>query len=345
MTAPMRSIDDGDAWDDHLRTIPQPHLLQSHAWGEFKSRWGWSTHRFAWGNAEAPEALAQVLVRRVARLPFVVAYIPKGPLLARRHDASLWRFVLGDLVGWARMRGVTYLKIDPDVPTTDVEVAEGWRRSGWHRSDDDIQFPNTMISDLSQGEAALWAAMKPKTRYNIGLSERRGVTVRTGGHDDLATFYRLYVETGARGGFGVRSYAYYADIWSTWLDQGQAGVLLAEHGGKALAGVIPVRFGHTAWYLYGASTPSGRDLMPSYAAQWASLKWAIQAGCTVYDWWGGPTVLAEEDPLWGVYRFKQGFGAQWVEQVGAWDFPLNRAAYTSYLWLNQWRRRWIARRL
>ena len=59
--------------------------------------------------------------------------------------------------------------------------------------------------------------------------------------------------------------------------------------------------------------------MASYLAQWESVRWAIEAGCLNYDWWGGPTEMKESDPLWGVYRFKSGFGAQLVNQLGAYD--------------------------
>ena len=42
------------------------------------------------------------------------------------------------------------------------------------------------------------------------------------------------------------------------------------------------------------------------------------------DWWGAPDALDESDPMWGVYRFKQGFGGEFTPSIGAWDFPSNR---------------------
>ena len=79
-----------------------------------------------------------------------------------------------------------------------------------------------------------------------------------------------------------------------------------------MAGLILFRFGPTAWYFYGASTAQSRDLMPNHALQWAAMRWAKAAGCTRYDWWGAPDVLDESDPMWGVYRFKQGFGGEFT---------------------------------
>jgi lipid II:glycine glycyltransferase (peptidoglycan interpeptide bridge formation enzyme) len=201
-----------------------------------------------------------------------------------------------------------------------------------------------MLSDLAGDEETLLAAMKSKTRYNIGLARRRGVTVRRGGEGDFAAFFGLYAQTGSRAGFGIRSAEYYQDVWRTLLRRGRAVVILAELEGRPLAGVIPVRFGRTAWYLYGASGDAGREHMPAYLAQWDSIRWAMEQGCERYDWWGGPSVLDESDPLWGVYRFKLGFGARLAPSLGAWDLPVQRARYRLFRRMERWRRALIAAR-
>lgn len=326
----MRPITESDRWDEIVLSLPRPHLLQSRAWGDVKARWGWRVYRFAWGQPGREQAVAQLLVRRAGQLPLALGYLPRGPLLADLDDAGLWDRVLGDLERWARSRRLAVVKMDPDVPADAQAVEALWRRRGWRASDEQIQFPNTMVSDLSGGEAALWAAMKQKTRYNVGLARRRGVTVRSGGLGDLDVLFDLYAATAQRTGFALRTKAYYLDAWSMFLAQDQAAVLLAEREGEALAAVFPVAFGDTAWYLYGASADAGREHMPAYLAQWASLEWALARGCRRYDWWGGPTLLEESDSLWGVYRFKEGFGATWVPQLGAWDFAPLPALFRAY---------------
>jgi lipid II:glycine glycyltransferase (peptidoglycan interpeptide bridge formation enzyme) len=165
-----------------------------------------------------------------------------------------------------------------------------------------------MITELAGGEAALLAEMKSKTRYNLRLAERRGVKVTLGTAQDLGAFFEMYRATARRGGFAIRARAYYLDAWSTFLAGGQGALLLALRHGEPLAGAFPVAYGPTTWYLYGASADEGREHMAAYAAQWASLRWALERGCRSYDWWGGPTQLTESDPMWGVYRFKEGFG-------------------------------------
>lgn len=339
-----RAVHDPAPWDALVRALPAPHLLQGWAWGDLKARWGWTAARLAWVDpAGRPVAAAQVLTRPVGRLPLRVGYVPKGPLLARPDDPDAWAGVLAGLEAWARAAGLVQVKIDPDVPLAAAPVAARWRARGWRPSAEQIQFPNTMVSDLAGGEPAVWAQLKPKTRYNVRLAERRGVTVRHGGAGDLDAFHAMYAETAARAGFGLRARAYYDDAWRTYLDRGDATVILAERDGQALAGVIPVAFGDAVWYLYGASADAGREHMPAHLVQWESLRWAIARGARRYDWWGGPTTADPRDPLAGVGRFKEGFGAALVRQQGAWDFPAGRVRYALYHAAGRARRAWIGR--
>jgi lipid II:glycine glycyltransferase (peptidoglycan interpeptide bridge formation enzyme) len=321
------------AWDAALLSLPNPHVLQSWAWGETKAQTGWRAKRLLWQEDGRPVAAAALLVRRLhPRLPVAVAYVPKGPILDWSNPA-LMEEVLGRLEAEARRARGLFVKIDPDVradtPLGQLVVVTLARR-GWRSSAEQIQFRNTMVSDLTPDEDALLAGMKPKWRYNVRLAERKGVVVRDGAAADLPVFYQMYVETGSRDGFLVRPYAYYQTIWERFLATGLAHLLLAEVEDRPAAGLILFRFGPTAWYFYGASTSQGRELMPNHALQWAALRWAKAAGCTRYDWWGAPDTLNESDPMWGVYRFKAGFGGEFVPWVGAWDYPVSRPGYWLY---------------
>ena len=165
---------------------------------------------------------------------------------------------------------------------------------------------------------------------NIRLAAKKGVAVRLGTLADLPTFYTMYVETGERDGFIVRPYDYYHDAWGTFIGDGLAQLFLAEFEDQPLGGILLFRYGPTAWYMYGASRDAHRNLMPNYLLQWEAIRWAKQQGVTLYDWWGAPDVVDESDPMYGVYRFKDGFGAQFAPSTGAWDFPVNRRLYQVY---------------
>jgi peptidoglycan pentaglycine glycine transferase (the first glycine) len=154
--------------------------------------------------------------------------------------------------------------------------------------------------------------------------------VRVGRPDDLPLFYDMYAETGRRDDFIIRPFAYYLDAWGAFVEAGLACLFLAEYEGEPLAGLIAFHLGQRAWYMYGASTDKHRNLMPNHLLQWEAIRWAKGEGCTVYDMWGAPDVLSEDDPLWGVYRFKEGFGGQFVRHIGAYDYPVSQPFYSFY---------------
>jgi lipid II:glycine glycyltransferase (peptidoglycan interpeptide bridge formation enzyme) len=172
--------------------------------------------------------------------------------------------------------------------------------------------------------------MKSKTRYNVHLAKRRGVKVRLGGLTDLPIFYDMYVETSSRDEFIIRPFVYYHDAWRTFIEANLAQLFIAEYEAQPLAGLILFCFGKKVWYMYGASSALHRNLMPNHLLQWEAIRWAKAQGYTVYDLWGAPDVLDKSDPLWGVYKFKEGFGDQFVCHIGAYDYPVSRFLYQLY---------------
>jgi lipid II:glycine glycyltransferase (peptidoglycan interpeptide bridge formation enzyme) len=200
----------------------------------------------------------------------------------------------------------------------------------WIFSEEQVQFRNTVMVDLSAAEDDLLTRMKSKTRYNIRLAERRGVMVRPGGVEDIDLLYRMYAHTALRDDFTIRGQAYYQAVWTTFFRAGLAEPLIAEVDGQPVGGAVIFRFGGRAWYMHGMSLDAHREKMFTYRLQWEAMLRAKAAGCHTYDMWGAPDTFSEDDMLWGVYRFKDGFGGQVVRTLGAWDFPVRRLIYTSY---------------
>ena len=332
------------AWNTALGRLPKPHALQSWVWAEFKSRWGWSMHPRLLTIAESswePLAAAMVLKRPIPRTPFCVLYVPKGPIF-NTSDAGLRQTVLAELERIARNERAIFIKIDPDVVKS-WEYGELERPSpigsrfikelkarGWRFSDDQIQFRNTVELDLTQSEEDLLAAMKQKTRYNIRLAGRKGITVRQGTVADLPLIGQMYAETAERDGFGIRPLDYYLDIWQAFMEAGMGQPLIAEYEETAVAALFLVRFGQRALYMYGASTNEERNRMPTYLLQWEAICWAKSHGCTIYDFWGAPDEFVETDRMWGVWRFKSGFNGTVVQHIGAWDYPVRPWLYKLY---------------
>jgi len=344
MTIELQIISDEDpvAWNDCIGQLGGGHLLQSWEWGEIKRRYGWRPVRLIWRQGGRPVAAAQLLLRSAAR-GLTLAYCPRGPLLSW-GEPGLVNQILTDLPQLAADAGAFSLKIDPAIPLGEEnlesqslaqsapgsQIQAALRAGGWRFSPEQVQFRNTLVLDIRPSEEDLLAGMKQKTRYNVRLASRRGVKVRQGGMGDLDMLYRIYAETSLRDGFAIRDREYYRMVWGTFIEAGLAQPLIAEVESEAVAAVIPFRFHKTVYYLYGMSRGLHREKMPNHLLQWEAIRWAKQHGCTSYDFWGAPDNLDPEDRMYGVYRFKEGFGAQLIRTVGAWDFPLRPVLYALY---------------
>ncbi len=330
-------------WDTFVAGHSSGHLLQTGRWAELKRTFGWQAERVILRVIPSPDAPilggASILYRR---LPWgqSLAYIPKGPVVDWKAPDQV-RAVLTMARAAAIKRHAALLKIEPEQPD-DPALAAQLTGYGFQPSPQRIQPLSTIHVDLAGDEDALLARMKPKWRYNIRLAERKGVTVRPGTPADLSEIQHLLAVTGRRDGFGVHSPAYYAQATRIFMPDGLGTWLVAEHEGRMLAAIAVFALGRSAWYMWGASADEGRNLMPNHALQWAAMRWARARGCTLYDLWGipdevgaDPAAYAEpeswgEGGLWGVYRFKQGFGGRVVRYIGAWDLPLSRTGYALY---------------
>ncbi len=342
MTRLMHAVATRDEWHATLAELPAADLLQSWDWGEFKSRHGWTPQRWVWWHEGRPLAAAQLLRRSEKRfgLRATIAYVPRGPLLDWA-DADLRRRVLRDLRSLACREGALLLKVDPQVPVgygvpdsveaqadaLGLEVVGDLMAAGWRESRQQVQFRNTVLLNLAQDESALLASFRQKTRYNVRLAARKGVTVRAGTDSDLESLFGLYAHTAERDGFVIRPQRYYRDAWGSFMRTGSAQPLLAEVDSELVAALIMFTFGGRATYMYGMSSGAHSEKMPNYLLQWEAICRAKASGCSVYDFWGAPDEFTPSDPLWGVWRFKAGFRGRVVRTMGAWDYPCRRGAY------------------
>lgn len=190
---------------------------------------------------------------------------------------------------------------------------------------------NTLFLDLRKNADELLAQMKPKTRYNIKLSQRKGVVVRTLGMDQLNLWYQIYSETAQRNNIHLHSIDYFASILSVEALNAHSAtevlLLVAEIDGMPLAAMFLVISGNRGSYLYGASTSANRNFMATYALQWEAMRIAQSRGCSEYDMFGIAPNPDPAHPMHGLYRFKTGFGGSQYHTLGCWDYPLDHNKY------------------
>ena len=314
-------------WNRFLEQYPTAHILQTGEWGELKSAFGWEAVRVINGTAGA-----QILIRKLP-LGFTVAYIPKLAIGDQRLviGEEFWK----ELDSVCRRHRAIFLKIEPDAWKGEI----AFHNSTFIFSKQNIQPPRTILVDIRGSEDEILARMKQKCRYNIRLAEKKGVTVRT--WDDIDGLYKMIQITGGRDGFGVHSLEYYLRAYKLFHPTGMCELLVAEFESKPLAALMVFARGRRAWYIYGASNDEERNRMPTYLLQWEAMRWARSKAAEEYDLWGVPdedeaTLEAQfenrNDGLWGVYRFKRGFGGELKRAAQAMDKIYNPLLYRLYLW-------------
>jgi peptidoglycan pentaglycine glycine transferase (the first glycine) len=331
------------AWNEFVAASQTGDLLQSYEWGELKRHGGWRPIRLAVEEGGRIVGAISILKRRLPRLNKCIFYAPRGPV-CDFSDSN----VLQALVEGAKMRagveGAILLKIDPPVVAESSSVvsslqALGFVQPGGARGFGGVQPRCVMQLDLRPSLDDLLANCKPKWRYNIRLAEKKGVQVRSDcTKDDLRAFYQVLEETARRDRFLVRGFEYYEQMWEALVEPGLAKLFLTEYEGEVVAGALSFIFGDKCWYTYGASSNRHRNVMPNHLMQWRMIEWAKESGCVWYDF-RGVSPKKDGDPgdhLYGLNRFKEGFGAQFVEYIGEFDLPLSRTWYWAWTTGKPW---------
>ncbi len=319
-----------EAWNHFVARHDQGNLLQTTQWGALKADFGWDWGLVVTGDPEAPQAGALVLYRQLPMGLGTIAYVPRGPLVNWDDEVEV-ETLFRELHKAARDRRAWACWVEPEM-TEAALPSQDLARQGYRSSSRTVQPRSTLVVDLTPTEEEILMAMKSKTRYNIRLAERKGVTVREGTLEDMISFYDLMEETGERDEFGIHARAYYRRAFELFSPVDQVALFVAEYKDEPLAGLLAFAVGDTAWYISGASSNRHRNRMPTYAVQWAAIRWAKARGCSAYDLWGIPdfdeetleeTFTERSDGLWGVYRFKRGFGGRLVRYTGLWERSLH----------------------
>jgi lipid II:glycine glycyltransferase (peptidoglycan interpeptide bridge formation enzyme) len=324
-------------------------FLQSSMWGRFKSRFGWKANAFSvdWDTGGLKSLL--VLSRRIA--PGIsMAYIPWGPELPAKlsSDPIMRDKALTEIAPALRslLPHVSFIRFDPPWEMGIPDPQGGVAAPPFKRAAADIQPPDTVLIDLNRPLQDILSAMKPKWRYNIGLAEKRNVSINTytinyntdnvnGYEQAINVFYQLLTETAKRDGIAIHSIEYYQTLFEE-CKKTQSTVpptlhlYTAVHEGDTLAAIIVLFRGNEATYLYGASSNIKRNLMSPYALQWKVMQDAKASGCTVYDLFGIPPDDNPKHPMAGLYRFKTGFGGSIVHRPGSWDYPCKPMLYSLF---------------
>ncbi len=331
--------------------LPTDILFQTLFWGRVKSRLGWKAFAFDI-DSSGPRGDILVLAKSFGQ-DMSAAYVPQGPEYGPDHE-NYGPFLeqLSEAMITHLDKSVAFIRYDlpwtsqydgdaagpaglPSVEARLREIRMNFGTTSWNlrKAALDMTVADTWVIDIGRTEKEILDGMKPKTRYNIRLAERKEVLVETASVEMLPVFYDLYCQTARRNGFVICQYRYFAALFSEWLSAPSTSevlFLLASRGRDLLAGGIVAISRKTAHYLFGASSSQNKNLMGSYALQWEAIRRARAKGCVRYDMGAVAPVNDTDHPFYGLFRFKAGFGGRIVRRHGSWDYPIDHQAYMTF---------------
>lgn len=336
-TTRIIDIKENERYKRFINSHSQGHFLQLWEWGLVKQGTGWEPLPLVLEQDGEIKASLLILKRKLPLpgLKKCIFYSPRGPVADLESEEQISALFKG-AARVAREEGAIFLKIDPDVPVDNQRFREILLKAGFKKNETGLDFdgvqPNFVFRlDITPSEEKLLGNMHSKWRYNIRLAGKRGVKVRKAkGREDLRLFYELLQETAQRDKFLIRDYEYFEWIWDNMVEKELACIFLAEYQGVLVAATLALLSAGKTWYLYGASSNMHRNVMPNYLIQWEMIQWARRQGCSVYDFRGVSGDLDEDNPLYGLYRFKKGFNGELLEFIGEWDKVYSPILY--WLW-------------
>ena len=302
------------------------HFCQSEKWAQLKDNWKNEvvTVEDEKGNLKG---MMSILIRKMPVVPYTMMYAPRGPV-CDVHDKETIMELTKKVKELAKKHKAYVMKVDPDVSIEDKEFMQimsecGYKLQKTGKNFEGIQ-PKFVFRLNVEGktEEEIFAQFHTENRRKVRIArDKSGVEVKIGTREDLPEFHKIMVETGLRDEFVVRTLDYFEKMYDCFAPE-NLRLYCAYLDGKMIAGTIAILYGDKVWYLYGASSNDNRKAMPNYLLQWEMIRWSIEAGCRIYDFRGVSGDISEDNPLYGLYRFKKRFGGDFVEFVGEYELPI-----------------------
>lgn len=316
-------------YEAFVQSHPKGNFAQSYLWGKQKPMWIWKAIAVRGDDGKIKGSLA-VMIRKMPLVGRTLMYGCRGPV-CDLDDRETFAQLLSGAKALAKEYHSYVIKIDPDVPSSNTAFSNMLKSFGFENKEGGKNFeaiqPRYVFRLNVEGktEEEIMAGFHQKWRYNIRVAQKKGVEVKICGKEMVPAFADLMLTTGVRDGFVTRQPEYFANMLDNLGEH--CRLYMAFHEDRPIAGTLAIHYGDKVWYLYGASSNEDRNLMPNYLLQWRMIQWAIEEHCRIYDFRGVSGDISEDNPLYGLYRFKKGFGGDFTEFVGEMDLVLNRPVY------------------
>lgn len=323
-------VRDKQVWDRFIQADAWNAFPQAWSWGEFQTSQGKSVVRLALVDERGHWLVAGQGIWYPKRYGTGYWLFPRGPVFAAHilEPREVFCTFLEELAKEKLPHKGLFMRVEPPLTLDEGRGMMPLRMQRTHA----LEPASTIVVDLAKTEEALLANLHPKTRYNIRVAERHGVTVRAGSSEkDIKLFLDLTAETAERDKFVSHDDHYLRATCEALMESGFVRLRFAEWQGKCLGANLEIAFGDTVTYLHGSSSSQDRQVMAPYILHWEAMRTAKREGAAFYDLYGANPRLQSSvyyKPSWeGITRFKRGWGGADVDLMGTWDLPLNKALY------------------
>jgi len=298
------------------------HPLQSWLWGEARQKIGNHVLRVGQFKTEKLVKVFQITLHSIPYTPYQVGYVGRSGLPTKD--------LLNFLIAYGQKKKVIFFKFEPYV-FRESGQAKLISHPRWHLSRQSI-FPDwTIIINLKKTADQLFRELKPKTRYNIKLAIKRGVSASTDNTDvGFNQFSQLYFDTCRRQKYFGHNRHYHRTVFNTLRDK-IANILIASYQKEPLAAYELFLYKKRLYYPYGGTSLKFRNFMASNLLMWEAIKFGLKNKADFFDLWGSlPPSHSAHHPWSGFTRFKEGYGGEFKQFVGSYDLVCLPLLYPAY---------------
>lgn len=295
------------------------HIIQSWQWGEFRQKSGTQLLRFIVQNGK--KRAFQITFHKIPFTNQYVGYMPKGPVPDKELSEALQQIRQNEFI--SKRKQLCFIKIEPHIKegaTVDKAFIPSLKS---------LFTKYNFELDLTPNEETLLKNMHPKTRYNIGLAQKKGVVIEEKTTSEgFETFLELHFQTTKRQNFYSHNRDYHLSLWKELSKNDMARILVAYYKNIPLSAWLLINFKDTLYYPYGGSSLQHKEVMANNLMCWEAIKLGKRMGLKKFDMWGALGKNPNKNDSWyGFHKFKQGYGAKLIEYMGTYDLVFNYPLY------------------
>ena len=231
-------------------------FLENHERCNFQQSLEWAKVKTSWKSEvilaeDSDKKIIGSLMVWIRKIPFFgnIMYSARGPV-CDIHNMEVLQQLAEGAKELAKKYDAIVLRIEPDIKSDDEEFKNIMLQLGFLIKDDAKNFRDEIqpryvfrLDTKGKSEDEIFKAFHQKTRYNVRLATKKGVTVKDGTREDLKDFHKIMITTGIRDGFITRPLEYFEKMYDE-LGPEHMKILMAYYDGKPISGVIPIMYGN-----------------------------------------------------------------------------------------------------